>query len=109
MFGEWQFVSLLILVGVLGIPVRVLMSRWTSASCAASCSLRCGSFVFHWLDLYWNVMPSYDWETRTMAAEGRVGFTTWDRSPIPLLRCRPVDITVWLALIGVSSSASAAS
>ena len=101
LFGEWQWVSIAILVGFWAFPFVFLMSRWTKRIVPSLVFFAVWQLVFHWLDLYWNVMPSYDWlpgEHGTMhyltgpltgnVALHHVGFS-------------PVDITTWICLIGV--------
>jgi hypothetical protein len=100
-FGEWQWVSIAMLVGFWAFPFVFLMSRWTKRIVPALVFFSVWQLVFHWLDLYWNVMPNYDWSPQTHAgatlalgpltgniATHHVGFAA-------------VDITVWLGLIGV--------
>jgi hypothetical protein len=101
LFGEWQWVSIAILVGFWAFPFVFLMSRWTKRIVPSLVFFAVWQLVFHWLDLYWNVMPSYDWlpavhdGARIVAgpltgsiAEHKVGFNA-------------VDITVWIGLVGV--------
>lgn len=101
LFGEWQWVSIAMLVGFWAFPFVFLMSRWTKRIVPSLVFFAVWQLVFHWLDLYWNVMPSYDWavghhgsmEFLQGPLEGNisvhhVGFT-W------------VDVTVWIGLIGV--------
>ena len=98
MFGEWQWVSIAMLVGFWAFPFVFLMSRWTKRIVPSLVFFAVWQLVFHWLDLYWNVMPSYDWQVvvprRRAARAGpligqhahhHVGFSA-------------VDITVWLGL-----------
>ena len=101
LFGDWQWVSIAMLVGFWAFPFVFLMSRWTKRIVPSLVFFAVWQLVFHWLDLYWNVMPSYDWtlevhdKARVSAgplagsiAYHHVGFS-------------PIDITVWIALIGV--------
>jgi hypothetical protein len=101
MFGEWQWVSIAILVGYWAFPFVFLMSRWTKRIVPSLVFFAVWQLVFHWVDMYWNAMPSYDWMVASHAGavinEGplagnialhHVGFSA-------------VDITVWLSMIGV--------
>ncbi len=98
MFGDWQWVSIAILVGYWAFPFVFLMSRWTKRIVPSLVFFAVWQLVFHWLDMYWNAMPSYDWEgAGTALVKGpltgpialhHVGFTV-------------IDITVWIALVGV--------
>ncbi|HEY4242298.1 MAG TPA: hypothetical protein VGM88_20915 [Kofleriaceae bacterium] len=101
MFGEWQWVSIAILVGFWAFPFVLLMSRWTKRIVPSLVFFAVWQLVFSWLNLYWNVMPQYDWlpvfhdGVRIVSgpltgptALHHVGFTF-------------LDITVWFGLIGV--------
>ena len=57
MFGEWQWVSIAILVGYWAFPFVFLMSRWTKRIVPSLVFFAVWQLAFHWLDLYWNVMP----------------------------------------------------
>jgi hypothetical protein len=99
MFGDWQWVSVAMLAGFWAFPFVFLMSRWTKRIVPSLVFFAVWQLVFHWLDLYWNVMPQYDWyrpgenapNQGPLAGEigiHHVGFTA-------------VDILVWLGLCGV--------
>lgn len=100
LFGEWQWVSIAMLVGFWAFPFVFLMSRWTKRIVPSLVFFAVWQLVFHWLDLYWNVMPSYDWqpagEGSTLSAGPLFGNTALHH-----VGFSPIDITVWLALIGV--------
>jgi len=99
MFGDWQWVSVAMLVGFWGFPFVFLMSRWTKRIVPSLVFFAVWQLVFHWLDLYWNAMPQFDWY--------RVGGGTLNAGPLAgdlalhHVGFDPVDITVWLGLIGV--------
>jgi len=101
MFGEWQWVSIAILVGYWAFPFVFLMSRWTKRIVPSLVFFAVWQIAFHWLDLYWNVMPQYDWETTFM------GNVQLNEGPLmgPLAHhhvgLSAVDFTVWIALVGV--------
>ncbi len=101
LFGEWQWVSIAMLVGFWAFPFVFLMSRWTKRIVPSLVFFAVWQLVFHWLDLYWNVMPSYDWLEVSNGAQvvnagplmgnvayHHVGFTA-------------VDVTVWFGLVGL--------
>ena len=93
--------AVVILVGYWAFPFVFLMSRWTKRIVPSLVFFAVWQLVFHWLDLYWNVMPSYDWES--LAHEG-AGLT---QGPLAgeiahhTVGFHALDITVWLGLIGV--------
>ncbi|HEY4177437.1 MAG TPA: hypothetical protein VGM90_11410 [Kofleriaceae bacterium] len=101
MFGDWKWVSILMLVGYFAFPFVILMSRWTKRIVPALVFFAVWQLVFHWLDLYWNVMPSYDWQLVSqngamLNAGPMTGPTAFHH-----VGFSAVDITVWLGLVGV--------
>ena len=101
LFGDWQWVTIAMLVGYWAFPFVFLLSRWTKRIVPSLVFFAVWQLVFHWLDIYWNIMPQYDWtlvhhaETAINAgplmgniAYHHVGFT-------------PLDITTWIGLCGV--------
>ena len=78
------------------------MSRWTKRIVPSLVFFAVWQLVFHWLDMYWNVMPSYDWTT---VQHGGASLTSRDRSPTRLalhhVGFSLLDVTVWLGLVGV--------
>jgi hypothetical protein len=101
LFGEWQWVSIAMLVGFWAFPFVFLMSRWTKRIVPSLVFFAVWQLVFHWLDLYWNVMPSYDWTLEVHdKARLSVGPLTGNIA-YHHVGFSPLDITVWLALIGV--------
>ncbi len=100
LFGEWQWVSIAMLVGFWAFPFVFLLSRWTKRIVPSLVFFAVWQLVFHWLDLYWNVMPSYDW------LEVAQGGATINAGPLNgniayhHVGFSPVDITVWIGLIG---------
>ena len=101
LFGEWQWVSIAMLVGFWAFPFVFLMSRWTKRIVPSLVFFAVWQLVFHWIDLYWNAMPSYDWlevgSGKDLINAGplmgniayhHVGFS-------------PVDVTVWIGLVGL--------
>jgi len=101
LFGEWQWVSIAILVGFWAFPFVFLMSRWTKRIVPSLVLFAVWQLVFHWLDLYWNVMPSYDWiasfhDGAQIVAGPLTGSPAYHHVGFSAL-----DITVWIGLIGV--------
>jgi hypothetical protein len=100
MFSEWQWVSIALLVGHFVFPFVFLLSRWTKRIMPALVFFCVWQLVFHWVDLYWQAMPNFDWSE---AAHDGIRLVT---GPItgPLeghhVGFSPVDITVWIGLIG---------
>jgi hypothetical protein len=101
LFGEWQWVSIAMLVGFWAFPFVFLLSRWTKRIVPSLVFFAVWQLVFHWLDLYWNVMPQYDWlavpgEGREILAGPLMGNTA-----VHHVGFSPVDVTVWFALVGL--------
>ena len=73
------------------------MSRWTKRIVPSLVFFAVWQLVFHWLDIYWNVMPHYDWHVafhggardHRRSADGQHRASTTSAS-------RRVDITVWI-------------
>lgn len=101
MFGDWQWVSIAILVGYWAFPFVFLMSRWTKRIVPSLVFFAVWQIVFTWLNFYWNVMPSYDWEVTFQ------GGTQLTQGPLmgPLshhhVGLTALDLTTWIALLGV--------
>ncbi len=101
MFTEWQPWTVALMVGHWLFPFVFLLSRWTKRIGPTLAFFAVWQFVFHWVDLYWNIMPNYTWsstflENGSKFVEGplagnlhqyQIGFT-------------PVDVTMWVAMIG---------
>jgi hypothetical protein len=101
LFGEWQWVSIAMLVGFWAFPFVFLMSRWTKRIVPSLVFFAVWQLVFHWLDLYWNVMPSYDWlevsnGAQTLNAGPLMGNVAYHH-----VGFSAVDVTVWFGLIGL--------
>jgi hypothetical protein len=101
LFGEWQWVSIAMLVGFWAFPFVFLMSRWTKRIVPSLVFFAVWQLVFHWLDLYWNVMPSYDWLPSFHDKAKIITGPLTGNIALHHVGFSPVDITVWIALIGV--------
>ena len=101
MFGEWQWVSIAILVGYWAFPFVFLMSRWTKRIVPSLVFFAVWQLAFHWLDLYWNAMPSYDWEVTFNGSERLVQGPLMGPIAHHHVGLSAVDFTVWIALVGV--------
>jgi hypothetical protein len=101
MFGEWKWVSILMVVGYWAFPFVILMSRWTKRIVPSLVFFAVWQLVFHWLDLYWNVMPSYDWQVAYHDNARIVAGPLTGNTAFHHVGFSPVDITVWIALVGI--------
>lgn len=61
MFTDWKYVSIALLVGHFAIPYVLLLSRWTKRILPIFMVLCVWLLWFHYVDLYWNVMPNSTW------------------------------------------------
>lgn len=61
MFTDWQYLSIALLIGAFAIPYVALLSRWTKRILPIFMVLCVWQLVFHYLDLFWNVMPNVNW------------------------------------------------
>jgi hypothetical protein len=61
MFGQWQWVSWALLLGQWALPYVALVTRWTKRILPLLMALAAWQLVFHYVDLYWNVMPNQEW------------------------------------------------
>jgi hypothetical protein len=101
LFGEWQWVSIAMLVGFWAFPFVFLMSRWTKRIVPSLVFFAVWQLVFHWLDLYWNAMPSYDWTVQQHGNAQIVLGPLTGNTVYHHVGFSGVDITVWIGLIGV--------
>lgn len=95
LFSEWRWVSILLLVGHWVIPFVVLLSRWSKRIMPILVFFCVWQVLFHWLDLYWNVMPHYQWN---VGPEGFGPLTGVHEAHT--IGFAPVDLTMWLAMAG---------
>lgn len=101
MFGEWQWVSIAILVGYWAFPFVFLMSRWTKRIVPSLVFFSVWQLVFTWLHNYWRVMPQYDWEVTHNGTQQLVEGPLMGNIAHHHVGLSAVDFTVWIALVGV--------
>jgi len=101
MFGEWQWVSIAILVGYWAFPFVFLMSRWTKRIVPSLVFFSVWQLAFHWLDMYWNIMPNYDWTVSSHGGASVIEGPLANQIALHHVGFTPLDITVWFALIGI--------
>jgi hypothetical protein len=59
LFSDWKFVSIALLVGHFAFPFVFLLSRWTKRITASRTFFAVWLLLMHYIDIYWNVMPTY--------------------------------------------------
>jgi hypothetical protein len=57
--------------------------------------------VFHWLDIYWNIMPQYDWSVVHSGATSLNAGPLMGQIGLHHVGFTPMDITVWLGMCGI--------
>jgi hypothetical protein len=60
-FNDWQYVSIAVTLLHWALPFVFLLSRWTKRIRPSLVFFAVWQIVFHYVDLYWNVMPNYHW------------------------------------------------
>jgi hypothetical protein len=78
-----------------------LMSRWTKRIVPSLVFFAVWQLVFHWLDLYWNVMPSYDWQKSGHDNVSYIAGPLTGSTASHVVGFSALDVTVWFGLIGV--------
>lgn len=97
MFSQWEWVSWAVLLGQWAIPYLALVTRWTKRILPLLMALAVWQLVFHYVDLYWNVMPNQQW-----MVEGK-----WVMGPLqgdPALHrihFQLVDVVLLFSMIGL--------
>jgi hypothetical protein len=97
MFSQWQWVSWAVLLGHWALPYVALVTRWSKRILPLLMLLATWQLVFHYVDLYWNVMPNQQW-----LVEGK-----WVLGPLQgdpaahKIHFHAVDIVMLLSMIGL--------
>ena len=90
-----------ILVGYWAFPFVFLLSRWTKRIVPSLVFFAVWQLAFHWLDMYWNIMPQFDWTTASSESTTLVAGPLSGPIALHHVGFSVVDITAWLALIGL--------
>jgi hypothetical protein len=61
MFTDWQNLSIVVILCCWAIPYVLLLSRWTKRVLPVFMALCAWQMIFHFVDLYWNIMPNMTW------------------------------------------------
>ena len=101
MFSEWKWLLIAITVGHWAFLFVFLLSRWTKRILPVFTFFCVWQLGFHWLDLYWNVMPNINWSTVTPPGGAPfVGGPLMGNPADHTIGFSPVDVTMWVAMIG---------
>ncbi len=95
MFSDWQYVSIALLFGQWAFPYLALLTRWTKRILPLLMFFAVWQLVFHWVDLYWNVMPNIMW------LENGVRGPLQGDPALHKIDFNAVDITLWIAMVGL--------
>lgn len=101
MFSEWQWVTIAVSVGHFAFPFVFLLSRWTKRILPSLTFFAVWQLVFHWLDLYWNVMPNYNWEKAVVDGKDVWTGPLMGNPAVHMVGFSTVDVTLWFAMVGV--------
>jgi len=101
MFSDWEWVSIAVGIGQWAFPFVFLLSRWTKRILPSLVAFCVWVLVFHWLDLYWNVMPNLQWTELGYAGSHYLAGPLSGDPAAHRIGFSPVDITTWLGLIGI--------
>jgi len=101
MFSDWQWVSWAVLIGQWAFPFLFLLSRWTKRILPSLVAFCVWVLVFHWLDLYWNVMPNINWMTITHETTTHLAGPLSGDPVTHKIGFSAVDVTTWLGLVGI--------
>ena len=96
-YNNWNVVSMLLLVGHWALPFLFLLSRWTKRVLPSLAFFAAWQLVFHWVDLYWNIMPNYTWPVANGIVTGPL---TGDPATYTV-GFSAVDLTTWFALMAL--------
>ena len=99
--SSWQCISIAVGIGQWTFPFVFLMSRWTKRATTLLALFAVWQLAFHWLDIYWNIMPNIDW------GSVKEGASTVFAGPLtgnPVdhhVGFSAVDITLFISMVGV--------
>lgn len=98
MFSEWKWVSLAVLLGQWAFPYLCLVTRWTKRILPLLMFFAVWQLVFHWVDLYWNIMPNYHWEADKA---GHLMGPLFGEPQNNKVGFHAMDVTLLLAMVGL--------
>ena len=98
MFSDWKWVTIALLLGHWLLPYVALVTRWTKRILPLLMALAVWQLVFHWLDLYWNIMPNYTWTPN--AAGWQMG-PLYGEPELHRVGFHALDISLWVAMVAL--------
>ena len=97
MFSQWQYVSIALVLGQWAFPYFSLLTRWTKRILPLLAFFSVWQLIFHYLDLYWNIMPNAQWTE----------LGGWNRGPLQgdpeafKVGFHAMDVTLLLGLVAL--------
>lgn len=61
MYGDWMYLSVALVLLQWALPYVLLLSRWSKRILPVFMIICAWQLFFHYIDLYWNVMPNMHW------------------------------------------------
>ena len=102
--GGWGMISLALLFGHFAIPFVALISKWTKRISWYLMAAAIWMLIFHWLDMFWLVMPvvpedAYTAETYMDVIEAHEGDSTHLFNPLNFtMLCGCFGVFAWLTI-----------
>ncbi len=100
MFSDWKWITIALLLGHWAFPYVSLVTRWSKRILPILMFLAVWQLAFHWLDLYWNIMPNYQWMPFSDSNALNMG-PLWGDPAKHSIGFSLMDITTWLALVAL--------
>jgi hypothetical protein len=94
---QWMWVTVALLIGHWAFPYVALVTRWSKRILPLLMFLAVWQLAFHWLDLYWNIMPNAQW---TVANGVQWGPLAGDPA-LHKIGFNLVDVTLWLTMVAL--------
>jgi len=97
MFSQWEYLTIAVVLGQWLFPYVSLLTRWTKRVLPLLAFFSVWQLVFHYLDLYWNIMPNQTWTV--------IG--AWNRGPLQgdpelyKIGFQAMDVTLLVALVAL--------
>ncbi len=95
--SSWQNWSIALLVGQWLIPYVLLLSRWTKRILPIFMGLAVWALVWHWVDLYWNIMPNAAWGTEGGRVTGPLTGLLAKNQPEFIWH----SVMIWLGMVSI--------
>lgn len=95
--GAWHTLSMLLIFTNLFIPFAALISRWPKRSLKWLTILAIWIFVFHYVDLYWQILPELSNYSKEAAEHAGLAASRWE----PFAPGFIPEICMWIGIGGL--------